>query len=131
MRHLLTGRSPTDASPLAAVFKAYRHGTLVDVNEKLAVLDAEHAPYVMGSLALLALLERQLDVLRFGMDRGRFRYDFNFQCEAEDVEASKEPETFNLLEQSEYRRLHPRTGVGAKPSAAAAFDVGGKLPVNW
>lgn len=76
-------------------------------------------------------MERRLDVLRFCLDRGGFRFDFSFQCEAEDVEQSEEPQTFNMLEQTEYRRLHPRTGIGAKSSAVAAFDVGGEFPVNW
>ena len=129
-----------DTSPLEAVFKAYRHNTVDDVEEKLSVLDGMPAEGVKKSLALLALLERQAGVLKLCLDQGGFPVEDHFRIEADRVNAEKDPETFNTLEQSEFRRLHPKRtwiapqpggGIGAPPGREAVFDKGGKLPVDW
>lgn len=120
----------TDTAPLEAVFKAYRYGVLDDVKTKLASLDGVLAEAVKKSLALLALQERKNDVLKFCLDEGGFRFERAFWDEANRVRGKKDLETFNILEQSEFRRCHPR-GIGAPPGVEASFDIGGRFPVDW
>jgi hypothetical protein len=119
-----------DTTQLEAVFKAYRRSTLDDVKNKLGSLDRAPAEGVKKSLALLALQERRNDVLKFCLDEGGFHFERPFWDEAKRVDAEKDSETFNILEQSEFRRLYPR-GIGAPPGVESVFDKGGRLPVDW
>ena len=119
-----------DITPFEAAFKAYRNSTFDDVKEKLASLDGVSAEGVNKSVGLLALQDRRNDVLKYCLDQGGPRFDRPFYDEAKRVDAGKDPETFNILEQSEFRRAYPRNR-GAPPGVAAVFDIGGRLPVNW
>lgn len=127
----------SDTSPLEAVFKAYRHDDLDVVKAKLALLDGMPAQGVRESLTLLALQERRANVLEFCLARGGHPSDA-FRTEADSVDAERDPETFNVLEKSPFRSMYPRVrpkkcsgNCGAPPGAAATFDIGGRLPVNW
>ncbi|RYO82770.1 hypothetical protein DL762_006434 [Monosporascus cannonballus] len=70
-----------------------------------------------------ALLDRRADVLQFCLSRGGFEYDDKFKEESYRVE---DPETFAVLEESEFRKLHPRN-----QPPRVTFDVAGALPVDW
>ena len=89
------------------------------------------------SLAFLALQEQRPDVLKFFLDQGRFPFEAYFHVEAEDVDEKKDPETFNVLEQSRFRQEWPRKtpdcggNNGKRSHPAATFDKGGRLPVEW
>lgn len=108
------------------------------------------------SLAYLAVKDRCADMLEMCFE-GRFRYEGYFQDEADSVDPESDPETFRVLEHSRFRQSYPRkdpadynsdneddddtdSGVGyddaeldelARDRAAAAFDVGGRFPVEW
>ncbi|RYP45990.1 hypothetical protein DL768_007740 [Monosporascus sp. mg162] len=112
-----------DASQFEEIFKAYRTGTAEDVIAQHDKLDEKHARYARRLLAMRALLDRRADVLRFCLGRGGFEYDDKFREESYSV---GDPETRAVLEESEFRRLHPR-----KQPPWVAFDVGGASPVDW
>ncbi|RYO81702.1 hypothetical protein DL766_006745 [Monosporascus sp. MC13-8B] len=63
------------------------------------------------------------DPFGYSVHRGGFEYDDEFRKESYSVE---DPETFAVLDESEFRKLHPR-----KQTPWVAFDVGGALPVDW
>lgn len=85
------------------------------------------------SLAFLSLQERRSDVLKFCLDNRSFPYEHYFICEAENVDKTRDPKTFAVLEQSDFRQFPPKesqtTRVGNDP--AGVFDKDGKLPVDW
>lgn len=99
-------------------------------------MDGLPAKGVKKSLAFLALQERRPDVLKFCLDQGGFPFEAYFHVEAESVDGKTDPETFNVLEQSPFRR-EPRKAPdhggndGNKRNPAAIFDKGGELPVEW
>lgn len=107
-----------DTSALEAVFKAYRHNTFDDVKNKLALLEGVPAAGFKGvkkSLALLACQERRADVLKFCLDQGGFPIEASFEDEAESVDAERDPETFNTLQQSrQFRQIHAWDEWGRK-----------------
>ncbi|RYP04196.1 hypothetical protein DL764_004617 [Monosporascus ibericus] len=112
-----------DATAFENVFKAYRTGTVDHVIAQHDKLDEKHAKYARRLLAMRALLDRRADVLKFCLSRGGFECDDKFKEESYSVE---DPETFAVLEESEFRKLHPR-----KQPPWVAFDVGGAHPVDW
>ena len=101
------------------------------------MLDGLPAKGVKESLAFLALQERRPDVLKFCLNQGGFPFEPYFHVEAEIVDEKRDPETFNVLEQSRFRRLRPRKAPdhggndGDIRNPAAIFDKGGELPVEW
>lgn len=138
------------------VFVEYRHGSLATVEAKLNVLTEDRSKDVRKSLAMLALQERRADILKMCMDLGGFPYEGYFEDEANRVDEEKDPETFQVLENSEFRRVYPKreptgsseeesdsdtdSGVGyddeegseiARDRAAATFDDRGKYKVYW
>lgn len=132
----MRGYLSTDTKYLEAVFIAYRRGTLNDVKRKLSVLRGTHAQAVNGSLAFLALQERRPDVLKLCLDQG-IAFEPIFHVEAENVDREIDPDTFNVLEQSEFRWLNPRDTSEEREQKlnsrdpAVVFDKGGKMPVEW
>ena len=127
-----------DISTLEAVFKAYRHETLVDLKTKFALLQDDGMPgagveRLKRTLALLACQERRADVLKFCLDQGGFHFETAFEKEAESVDKDKDPETFNVLQQS--RQFQDIRAVDeqdrARRGRGCPFDIGGALPVNW
>lgn len=120
-------RHSVDAAPFESIFKTYRTGTLHDLTTQHDSLEAEDAKHIRRLLAVRALLDRRADVLRFCCDKGGFEYDDHFREHANKVSNREHPQTFEVLEASEFRRIYPRGGV--HPSAI--FDVGGALPVHW
>ena len=106
------------------------------------------------SLAILALKERLLKVLKLCLDQGGFAFEAYFEDEANLVDETKDPETFRVLEQSHFRQLYPRgiprdiedkedDGVADDDhddedddgdydyDPAVEFGVGGSHPVLW
>lgn len=88
------------------------------------------------------------------MDKGDFPFESYFEDEANVVVSEKDPETFDVLEKSRFRKIYPRKaqGVGNVRTLkartvgktkrqieheqevldrAARFDVGGSHPVDW
>lgn len=127
-----------DISALEAVFKAYRHGTLRDVENKLAALENEGVPRegvrgTKSSLTLLACQERRPDVLKFLLDEGGFPIEAAWEREAERVEADKDPKTFDVLQQSrQFQYILERNEQNrSRPGGGCPFDAGGRFPVDW
>ncbi|RYC62366.1 hypothetical protein CHU98_g3841 [Xylaria longipes] len=107
--------------------KAYRIGAFSELITQRDNLEARDAKNIRKLLAMRALLDKRPNVLRFCLDKGGFEYDETFKDEANKTWNQEHPETFGVLEASEFRRIHPRGGN--HPSAV--FDAGGALPVDW
>lgn len=131
---------PPDASPLKAVFVAYRHGTVGDLQEKIAALRQDYGADLVKSLALLALQERRAEVLKVCFAHSDCWQSYAFEDEANRVDREKDPEVVEVLEASRFRQLYPRKEAIPKSKKqkrrdgndpAAAFDVGGSHPVDW
>lgn len=126
----------------------------MDVDIRMDELSQQLLNDVWKSLAMLALQERRADILKRGMDRGEFPYEAYFEDEANTVDEEKNPETFQVVETSDFPRLYPKpdgteessdsdtdSGVGynddvkqfelARNRAARDFGVGGRYPVYW
>ncbi|KAI1459663.1 hypothetical protein F4805DRAFT_455461 [Annulohypoxylon moriforme] len=114
-----------DTAPFELVFKAYNTGTLEDVISQHDRLDEKHVKYIRQLLATRALLDRRADVLQFCLNQG-FDYEYNFKFEANAVDEEDHPETFAVLEASEFRKIYPR-----RDPPWVAFDEGGEFPVDW
>ncbi|KAI1441262.1 hypothetical protein F5Y02DRAFT_422143 [Annulohypoxylon stygium] len=114
-----------DTTPFELVFKAYHTGTLEDVIAQHDKLDEKHVKYIRQLLATRALLDRRPDVLEFCLARG-FDYEYNFEFEANALDEEEHPKTFEVLEASEFRKVHPR-----RDPPWVATDVGGEFPVDW
>ena len=135
-----------DAGPLEAVFLAYRHGNVQEVEGRLALLEAKGPPRavrgVKKSLALISCQERRADVLKFCLDLGKFPFEASLEDEMERVDQEADPETFEVLQQSEQfqrilaqnernRENRERMEQQGIKDPSVTFDKGGKLPVNW
>jgi hypothetical protein len=87
------------------------------------------------------VLDRRSDILKLCFDRGGFAYEYCFEEAANRVNASDDPETFKVLEESEFRKLYPWRPPYNEEDALAesdgekdpseVFDIGGRLPVLW
>ena len=126
-----------DAGPLEAVFLAYRHGNVQEVERKLAFLEAHGPPRavegVKTSLALISCQERRADVLKLCLNLGSFPFEASLENEMERVDPKADPETFEVVQQSEQFQVVLAQNERNKKhtGASAVFDNGGKLPVNW
>ncbi|KAI0449559.1 hypothetical protein F5B21DRAFT_44750 [Xylaria acuta] len=120
-------RDAKDATPFENIFKAYRIGTFSDLITQHDNLEAKDAKNIRKLLAMRALLDKRPDVLRFCLDKGGFEYDEMFKEEANKTWNQEHPETFRVLQASEFRRIHPR----GNNHRSAVFDAGGALPVDW
>ena len=78
-----------------------------------------------------------------------FPYSSDFEDEADRVDEHKNPETFQVLEESHFRRIYPRKPPRIRANSkdctygddndekdkdtnpAAVFDAGGRYPVDW
>jgi hypothetical protein len=146
----------TDATPFEDVFKTYRKGSLDEVKQKLDALPKEYERGIRKIQAFLALQDRRADVLKFCVEKDDFPYEAYFEDEANMVEPEKDPETFKVLEESQFRKVYPRraknpdservekssgaprlrlSGKAKREKTlmeiAATFDVGGSHPVDW
>jgi hypothetical protein len=107
-------------------------GTIDDVKTKLDVLEEEQAKSVRKSLALLSLQERHSEILKLCLTLGGFAYEGYFE-----VSEDHDPETFKVLEESDFRKKFPRTAPGTEEyddddeDPSGVFDVGGSYPVEW
>lgn len=91
---------------------------------------------------MLALLERRAAVLKLCLDQGGFAFEHYFEDAANEMQdANDDPETFQVLEESGFRKRYPRPaprpegadeeGSEQDENPAAVFDQGGRLPVDW
>jgi len=94
----------------------------------------------MKSLALLALQERQVEVLKLCFAYGDSWQTNAFEDEANRVDKDEDPEVFEVLEAARFRELYPRKEARPRSKKqrrrdnndpATAFDVGGSHPVDW
>ena len=130
----------------------YRNGSTDDVRVKLLALDSEVRENMAESLAYLAVKDGKPDLLEICFEAD-FRYEGYFEREANAVDPAKYPETFAVIEQSQFRKVYPRrepaneveetnsdSGIEDdeydrdrrwRRRAARAFDVGGSHPVEW
>jgi hypothetical protein len=88
------------------------------------------------------LLDRRSDILRLCLDQGGFPYEHYFEDAANRFQdAPDDPETFKVLEESEFRKIYPRRAPrneedieeesDGEADPSAVFDEGGRLPVDW
>ncbi|KAM7187326.1 hypothetical protein V8F33_011316 [Rhypophila sp. PSN 637] len=147
-----------DNTPLEEAFKALDQQDVQTIQGAAAKLDGEqHAQkFLYQILALRALQLRKARVLKYCLDMGGFPYEDYFEDEADRVREDKDPLTFKVLEESQFRKVYPRkeerhdqgeghgdsdisdSSLGAeerdrreRDRAAAAFDEGGGFPVDW
>lgn len=131
-----------DSAPFEEVFTAYRTGDVDEVKACLARLSEKHAGFVRKSLATLALQDRRSRILKLCFDQGGFAYEHWFEDAANKFQnASDDPETFKVLEESRFRQLYPRKaprtkadseeGLEGEEDPSAVFDKGGEFPVDW
>ena len=124
------------------VFAAYRTGGVDQVKASLDRLSEEHANYVRKSLAQLASQDRRSHILKLCLDQGGFAFEHYFEDAADRFQnASDDPETFKVLEESEFRKLYPqlapRNEEGVEEESegeedpSVVFDRGGRPPVDW
>ena len=76
-------------------------------------------------------------MLKFFLDEGGFPFEAYFHDEAEDVNEEMDPETFEVLEASRFRKLVPKKTPReheedlASSDPAVIFDKGGRFPIPW
>ncbi|RYC61039.1 hypothetical protein CHU98_g5174 [Xylaria longipes] len=122
----LTGTNGTRLMRASQVFKAYSAGDLEGIKSRVHDMREEHVPYLLRMLAMRGLLDRRPGVLEFCLNRDGFGYESNFVRKVDIVDKDKDPETFKVLEESDFRKLHP-----LRPHPAFDTDVGGRFPVDW
>ncbi|KAI0122235.1 hypothetical protein F4814DRAFT_408030 [Daldinia grandis] len=115
-----------DLATFGKVFEAYRAGSLEDVIAEHDSLDEKYTKHIRRLLAMRSLRDRRADVLRFCLGLGGFEYDDIFRFEANIVKEDKHPKAYAALEESAFRKLHPRSLPPWEMS-----DIGGPFPVNW
>ncbi|KAJ9668244.1 hypothetical protein H2201_001674 [Coniosporium apollinis] len=131
-----------DVTLFEDVFATYRTGDVDQVKASLARLTDEHAKYLRKSLAVLALQDRRSGILKLCLDQGGFAFEHYFVDAADKFQnASDDPETFKVLEESKMRELYPRSAPHTEEDSeeesegeedpSEVFDEGGKLPVDW
>ncbi|EON63462.1 hypothetical protein W97_02690 [Coniosporium apollinis CBS 100218] len=139
---LTRGNTFSDATPFENVFAAYRTGDVDQVKASLDRLRDEHANYLRKSLAVLALQARRSGILKLCLYQGGFAFESYFVDAADKFQnASDDPETFKVLEESRFRELYPRSTARTEEDSeeesegeedpSEVFDEGGKLPVDW
>jgi hypothetical protein len=112
-------------------------GTINDVKTKLNVLEEEQAKSVRKLLALLSLQERHSEIPKLCLTLDGFAYKGYFEDEANRVSEDHDPETFKVLEESDFRKKYPRRAPGTEEydgddeDPSGVFDVGGSHPVEW
>ena len=117
-----------DTSALEDVFKAYRHSTLDDVKNKLALLDGMPEIVVetmKKSLALLACQDRRPDVLKYFLDLDDFPIEATLEDEADSVDPEKDPEDlqrfyWNLVHSSRLLVRRKASGSMQRPILTGA-----------
>ena len=88
------------------------------------------------------MLDRRSDILKLCLDQGGFAFEHFFEDAADEFQnASDDPETFKVLEESEFRKIYPRQPPRNVEDAeeesegeedpSGVFDKSGSLPVNW
>jgi hypothetical protein len=115
-----------DTTAFEQVFNAYSAKDLEGIKSRVAGAKEEHVPYILQLLAMQALVDRRPDVLKFCLDRGGFEYEQIFIDRTDSLSQSIHPQTYQVLEASNLRKLHP---LNSHP--AFMTDVGGEYPVNW
>ncbi|KAI8958101.1 hypothetical protein F5Y11DRAFT_337427 [Daldinia sp. FL1419] len=117
---------PQNVEAFRRIFKSYSAGSLEGVIAEHDALDEKYSKYIRRILAMRALCDRRADILQFCLRIGGFEYSATFKFEANTVEQAKDPKTFEALEESEFRKIHPR-----RLPPWLMFDVGGPFPVDW
>ncbi|KAJ2979246.1 hypothetical protein NUW58_g2833 [Xylaria curta] len=92
-----------DATPFEQVFMAYTAGDLEAIKSIVHNMQEEYVPYLLQMLAIQGLVERRSGVLEFCLKRG-FEYDSDFISRADLVNKDRDPETFRVIEESEFLR---------------------------
>ncbi|KAI1144975.1 hypothetical protein F4825DRAFT_445036 [Nemania diffusa] len=115
-----------DATPFEQVFQAYSAGDLAAIKSRVHDMKEEHVPYLLRMLAMQGLLDRRPGVLEFCLSKGGFEYESNFVRKADLVNKDKDPETFKVVEESDFRKIHP-----LRQHPAFSTDIGGSHPVDW
>lgn len=123
-----------DVAQLEEVFRAYAQGSVDDFARKLDGLPWITAGSIRRSLTLLALRERKLDKLRFLLRDSQATYDPSptrmFTDMALSVDKTREPELYDIIQQSEWIRLQARRnahppgkgkGLGGAPDGVEKY----------
>ncbi|KAF3059922.1 hypothetical protein GL218_04554 [Daldinia childiae] len=115
-----------DLATFERVFEAYRTGSLEDVIAEHDSFDEKYTKHIRRLLAMRSLRDRRADILRFCLKLAGFEYDFAFKWEANLVTKDDHPKTFEALEESPFRKVHPRSLPPWE-----MFDNGGPFAVDW
>jgi hypothetical protein len=105
------GRSSAfpDPKKIKPIFEAYHNGRMNDVPARLEDLDShEDRDWMKMALAYLALRDRRADLLTSLVNYDRATNSDGFQHEADCVDETTDPEVFKILEESDFRKKHPR-----------------------
>jgi hypothetical protein len=129
-----------DIKPLLDVFVTYRTGDVKVIEEKLDLLGEKAAQRIASSLAVLALNDRNPDILKVCLDR-EFTYHNYFIDVANKFEKENiDPEVCNVLQASKFRQMWPwpipkedddENDDDEETDPAEAFDYGGEYEVDW
>lgn len=92
---------------MEAVFIAYRNDAREEIDKRLGQLADEQQTGMRQALAVLALRERRADILKMCLDHG-FPYEQYFERAANFIKKENSPRTFQVIEESEFRRQRPR-----------------------
>ena len=129
--------SDTETAPLEDVFLAYRDESPVEVMIKIEALEDRLQRDIVKSVAAVALRDRRHKVLKLCLDRG-FTYEYYFEDAANLVSEMKSPKTYQVIEESDFRKENPRRirrhgkTRPVKPEPSGAFDKWGSISmVIW
>ena len=86
--------------------------------------------------------DRRSDILKLYLDQGGFAFEHYFEDAADRFQiVSDDPETFKVLEESEFRELYSRRAprnegdveeeLEGEEDSSEVFGRGGRLPVGW
>jgi hypothetical protein len=103
-----------DTIPMETVFIAYRHESPGEVNRLLGLLEDDAQTGMRQALAALGLRERRADVLKMCLDHG-FPYEEYFERAANFVKRESSPKTFQVIEESDFRKKNPRSKKPRNP----------------
>jgi hypothetical protein len=119
-----------DVKLFEELFQSYHRGDVEETRDRLAATNGKHADKMRKCITLLALQDRQPGMLEMCFERD-FAYEYSIVEEADRVEKSKDPATFQVLENSRLREHFPRLTGPLISVGLGAFDRGGTLPVPW
>ncbi|KAF1979930.1 hypothetical protein BU23DRAFT_563287 [Bimuria novae-zelandiae CBS 107.79] len=116
-------KKPEDSKPYEDVFAAYRKGNMNEIQAALGRLSEGHARHMCKSLALLALQERNAEVLGRLLDDG-IEIEEPFEDEVRRVQRKLHPQTYGLLVEYAAKELKRPWAATKRPRQEHPLDWG-------